>query len=92
MEGGYQFLKSSKPNELVSVDFFGPLPRSIGGVQYIFVVQDVFSKLITLYPIKRATTKICLIKLTQNYFDKVGKPERILSDHVTKVFRNLQDQ
>ena len=27
MEGSYQFLKASKPNELVSVDFFGPLPR-----------------------------------------------------------------
>lgn len=84
MEGGYQFLKASKPNELISVDFFGPLPRSVGGVQYLFVIQDIFSKLVTIYPIKRATTQICLTKLQRHYFEKVGKPERILSDHGTQ--------
>lgn len=84
MEGGYEFLKASKPNELISVDFFGPLPRSIGGVQYLFVIQDVFSKLVTIYPIKRATTRVCLTKLQKHYFEKVGKPERILSDHGTQ--------
>ena len=57
MEGGYQFLKAEKPNELISVDFFGPLPASTAGTKYLFVVQDIFSKLVTLYPIKRATTE-----------------------------------
>lgn len=84
MEGEYQFLRASKPNELISVDFFGPLPRSIGGVQYLFVIQDVFSKLLTIYPIKRATTQICLTKLRTHYFEKVGRPERVLSDHGTQ--------
>lgn len=84
MEGAYEFLKATKPNELVSVDFFGPLPRSTGGVQYLFVLQDVFSKLVTLYPIKRATTKVCLSKILSQYCEKVGKPEKILSDHGTQ--------
>ena len=84
MEGSYQFLKATAPNEMLSIDFFGPLPRSVAGVQYLFVLQDVFSKLITLYPIKRATTQICLNKLTSHYFEKIGKPNKILSDHGTQ--------
>lgn len=35
----------------------------------------------TLYPIKRANTAICLKKLKSYYFSEVGKPERVLSDH-----------
>lgn len=84
MEGEWQFVESKKPNDLVSVDFYGPLPVSRGGVSYIFVVQDIFSKFVTLYPIKRANTKICLSKLKGDYFLRVGKPERLLSDHGTQ--------
>ena len=69
--------------------FFGPLPRSIGGVQYLFVLQDVFSKLVTLYPIKRSMTQICLNKLTSYYFEKIGKPRKILSDHVFSLIIRL---
>lgn len=84
MEGIHEFIHAKKPNELVSVDFFGPLPRSTSGVQYIFVLQDVFSKFVTLYAIKRATTQICLKKIVDQYFHDVGKPERILSDNGTQ--------
>ena len=48
------------------------------------MIQDVFSKLVTLYPIRRATTQICLSKLIKFYFEKIGKPEEVLSDHGTQ--------
>lgn len=44
-------------------------------------MQDVFSKLVTLYQIRRANTKICLAKLKDHYFSKMGRPNRVLSDH-----------
>lgn len=69
---------------MIAVDFYGPLPRSVAGVVYIFVVQDLFSKLVTLYSIKRANTKICLEKLKNYYFSRVGRPNRVLSDHGTQ--------
>lgn len=84
MEGVHEFVSAKKPNELVSVDFYGPLPGSTSGVQYILVLQDIFSKFVTLYAIKRATTQICLKKLINQYFNEVGKPERILSDNGTQ--------
>ena len=84
MEGAYQFLKATKPSEMVSVDFFGPLPRSNGGVQYLFVLQDLFSKLVTIYAINKANTRTCLNKLLNHYFVHIGKPSSVLSDHGTQ--------
>ena len=66
------------------VDFYGRLPRSVGGVGYIFVMLDAFSKYVKLYAIKRQTTKIALKKLIELYIPEVGKPERVLSDHGTQ--------
>lgn len=83
-EGKWEHVEANYPCDLATVDFYGPLPRSIGGVQYLFVVVDAFSKLVRLYPIKRATTRIVLKKLCDNYFSDVGKPTRILSDNGTQ--------
>lgn len=83
-EGTYRMVQSAGPGDLVSVDFFGPLPRSTGGMEYIFVVLDVFSKYVRLYPIKRETTDTVLRKLIGSYFPEMGIPKRILSDNGTQ--------
>lgn len=61
--------------------FLGPLPRSTGGLEYIFVVLDVFSKYVKLFPIKREKTDTILRKLIHSYFPEMGIPKRILSDN-----------
>lgn len=68
--------------DLVSVDFYGPLPKSYG-CQYIFVVMDVFSKLVQIYPLKKATASAALFKL-RNCFFKIIKPKCVLSDNGTQ--------
>lgn len=77
MTSPYHMVCSERPGDLVSVDFFGPLPKSCGGMEYIFVVLDVFSKYVRLYPIKRETTDVILRKLLDSYFPEVGRPNRI---------------
>lgn len=84
MEGRFQSIIPKNPNEMIAVDFYGPLPASRAGAKYLFVVKDLFSKLTTLYSIKAANTKTCLNKLINDYFVKRGKPTRILSDHGTQ--------
>lgn len=81
MESEYRMVYSSKPSDLVSVDFYGPLPRSTAGMEYVFVVLDVFSKYVKLYPIKKENADTILRKLINSYFPECGKPNRILSDH-----------
>ena len=72
------------PRDLVSVDFYGPLPRSTAGVTYLLVAVDVFSKWVALYPLKRATTAAAINRLEKDYFPNVGVPKRLLADHGTQ--------
>lgn len=83
MEGAFMHVKSERPGEMVAIDFFGELPMSTGGVKYILVVLDVFSKLVKLYPIKKETTQSAINRMEQ-YIQDVGKPRRLLNDHGTQ--------
>lgn len=73
-----------KPGDIWAIDVYGSLPTSRGGVRYILVCHDVFSRYIKLYPLRSATTKACLNKLINNYFSVVVKPKCILSDNATQ--------
>ena len=73
-----------KPGDVCAVDIYGSLPISRGGVRYILVCLDVFSKFIKLYTLKSATTKACLNKLINHYFGTVIAPKAILSDNATQ--------
>lgn len=84
IEGEQGFVSSDSPGELVTVDFYGPLPESVGKVKYIFVVIDAFSKLVKLYPIVKANTATVLRKIFIDYTRDVGKPRRILADNGTQ--------
>lgn len=81
MECQFNLVQSSGPRDLICVDFYGPLPRSVGGVEYIFVILDAFSKYVKLYAIKKENTDTILGKLCNSYVPEMGKPQRILSDH-----------
>ena len=84
MEGEYNLVASEGPSDLVTVDYYGPLPRGRGGVEYLFVMLDAFSKLVRLYPMRRATAMMSLKKVLDNYIPECGKPRRILSDNGTQ--------
>ena len=81
LEGELNFIKVERPFDLVTVDLFGLLLKGRGGVIYVFVVLDTFSKFVKLYSVKRATSKILSEKITRDYMVNVGKPKVILSDH-----------
>ena len=71
----------TRPGDLCAIDLYGSLPTSRGGVKYILVCYDVFSKHVKLYPLKAATTKACLNKLINKYFVEVITPKINLSDN-----------
>lgn len=75
--------------QLVSVDLIGELPTGAGGVKYIFVLVDIFSKYVKLYSVKRANTKTLLGKIFDKYIPEVGPIEAILSDHGTQFTSDM---
>ena len=72
MEGPYQLVNSEALCDLVTVDFYGPLPRGRGGVEYLFVVLDAFSKLVRIYAIRKTTTAAALKKCWANIYRTAG--------------------
>lgn len=78
--GPLQPIIPSGPGELIAGDLFGPLPRSTGGVNSIFVLIDVFSKYLKLYPIKNANS-VTLVQKLKDYMDTVGHFKAILTDN-----------
>ena len=88
MSGRFLQIKAERPNQLVAVDYFGPLPRSVGGAEYIFVMLDICTRYVSLYALKKATARATIGKV-RDYFAKVGKPSRILSDHGTQFMSRL---
>ena len=78
-----QPILTDKPNEILSIDFFGPLPTSTGGVKYLLV--DVFVKYVVICPIKKANTMTVIRKIFTDYIPNFGKPKVILSDHGTQI-------
>lgn len=71
------------PGDLVTVDYYGPLPEGRSKCSYIFVVIDAFSKFVKLYPLRRAQAKISALKIV-NDFHKIIPIKVILSDHGTQ--------
>ena len=72
----------TEPGALVAVDFFGPLPSSTYGATYLFVVLDVFSKYVHLYPLRKATCNAAIKKVL--HFHETIPIRKILSDHCTQ--------
>lgn len=79
--GPMQLILSSEPLDKLLVDFYGPLPTGICQFSYVFVIVDNFTRFIKLYPLRQANAKICVKKLTTDYFPKYGVPKCIVSDH-----------
>ena len=64
----------NKPKKILSIDLYGPLPNSVGGVKYILMTIDVSSKYVVIYKIKNADTLAVIDKIFKDYIIRFGKP------------------
>lgn len=67
--------------ETLSIDLFGPLPQSSEGYQWILIVEDVATKWVELFPVRRATADLCARKLVDEVLLRYGIPRRVISDN-----------
>ena len=81
--GGTKAIVPLGRGDLVSADYFGPLPISSAGVRYLFVVVDNFTQYVRLFTLRRATTSNTLRRMRQ-YCEELGTPKAILTDNGTQ--------
>lgn len=73
--------------EIVMVDWFGPLPKSRFGMQYVLVIQDAFSKYVQLYPTRIASTQTA-IRCVCDYYETI-QFKTIVSDNGSQFTSKL---
>lgn len=79
--GLYQTVSSNQRFEVIAIDLFGPLPVSPEGFQWIYIIEDIASRWIELFPLKLATAEACAKTLINEVFLRYGVPRKIISDN-----------
>lgn len=79
--GLYQTVASNKRFEVIAIDLFGPLPITPKGFQWIFIVEDIASRWVELFPLEIATAESCAKTLMNEVFFRYGVPRKIISDN-----------
>jgi hypothetical protein len=89
LSGEMHPIVAEQPSDLVTVDYYGPLPESRSRVSYIFAVIDSFSKFVKMYPLRRAQAKLSAQRVLD--FHRTVPTKVVLSDHGTQ-FQSKQWQ
>lgn len=71
----------SRPFQMISVDFVGPLPVSRKQNSYLLVVTCCFSKFCHIFPLRRATSEAVIKNLEEAIFLVHGVPQTIFLDN-----------
>ena len=70
-----------RPWQIISLDFVGPLPRSVHGNTHLLVISDYFSKFVLLFPLRKASAKNLCSHLENSVFLLFGVPQVIICDN-----------
>lgn len=68
--------------DLVAIDFLGNLIPGTRGMKNVFVMVDVFSKFVKLYPTRKYDTDTAL-NCIRDFITNVGKMDKILADNAS---------
>lgn len=79
----------SRPFQMISIDFIGPLPVSRKQNSYILVVTCCFSKYCLIFPMRRATSEAVVKALEDSVFLVHGIPQTIFLDNGTQFISSV---
>ncbi|KAL0901404.1 hypothetical protein ABMA27_006676 [Loxostege sticticalis] len=83
---------STRRFEVVSVDLFGPLPRTAKGNRWILIIEDVSSRWVELFALENATSAECTEILVAEIFLRYGVPRRLISDNGVQFVGEVMQQ
>lgn len=78
--------------EVVAFDLFGPLPRTAGNHNWIFIIEDVATRWVELFALERATAEECARIMLEEIILRYGTPRRFISDNGTQFVSNVMQQ
>lgn len=85
--------KTTRPWQMIHLDFICPLPRSKRGYVHLLVVVDSFSKFFHVHPVSKATSKSVIEFLENRVFLIFGVPEIVICDNgaqfISKEFQSF---
>lgn len=83
----------SRPWEVISTDFVGPLPLSRNRNRFILVISDLFTKYSLMFPLKSATSASVIKHLENDVFLIYGVPRKIVCDngrqYISRAVRDM---
>lgn len=80
------------PWQMVSIDVLGPYPEAkLTRTKYILIVEDIFTKWVEAFPMRRIETKDVIRVLRSEIFSRFGWPESLVTDNGSVfISRNMQ--
>jgi len=81
-QGVQYFELPDMPGDILSLDIYGPLPRSMQGDKFVLVAMDLFSKYMKLYPMSNMKLDRIMEQLKNGFFQEIV-PKIILTDNGT---------
>ena len=69
------------PLQAISMDILGPLPRTERGKRFLLVINDRFSKLTAVVPLRTTNAYSVAIAFCEAWIFKRGPPESVLTDN-----------
>ncbi|CAH2108896.1 unnamed protein product [Euphydryas editha] len=67
--------------ETVAFDLFGPLPPTMNGKTWIFIIEDVATGWVELFAMETASAENCAKILMDDIFLRYGFPRKLISDN-----------
>src|SRR5690606_1733826 len=78
-----QFYKAEKFNEIVSIDFMGPLPQTVRNHKYILTIIDKFTRFARIIPVRSQNFRAAIKSLLNNWIYDFGIFKTLVSDNGT---------
>lgn len=81
----------SRPFQMISIDFVGPLPTTRKQNSYMLVITCCFSKFCHIFPLRRATSDAVIKILEDSIFLVHGIPQTIFLDNGSQFISSATD-
>jgi len=79
-QGWLQKVLTRAPLDIVAVDILSGLPTTPGGMKYILVLTDYFTKWASAFPLPDAEAATCMRAMYDGFFSIFGLPCQLHSD------------